>query len=126
MAQLTWLLSTMGLSSKTAAAPCVNERLQVSESSPDMSSLARSEFGLDPATGFLPPQLPLSRLPAMFNQWENALQLAMTVLKRPGDCEDPPATEKEKAQSRKWRESIQRVRFLWFSMFQQSANNYSV
>jgi indoleamine 2,3-dioxygenase len=118
MAQLTWLLGMMGLSSKAPPAPYTNGRIHVPDSSPDMSALARSEFGLDPVTGFLPPQVPLSRLPAMFDQWENALQLAMTVLNRPGDCEDPPATEKEKTQSREWREDVQCVRFLYFSVFQ--------
>lgn len=45
----------------------------------------------------------------MFDLWEDALQLAMTTLKRPGDCEDPPASESEKAQSLEWRELVQRV-----------------
>ncbi|QRW03923.1 indoleamine 2,3-dioxygenase [Ceratobasidium sp. AG-Ba] len=72
-----------------------------------MSALACAEFGLDADTGFLPSQAPLCRLPSPFSPWEDALQHAMAVLKRPGDCEDPPATDDEKVQSQTWRDGIQ-------------------
>ncbi|KAH7341803.1 Indoleamine 2,3-dioxygenase-domain-containing protein [Rhizoctonia solani] len=79
------------------------------EGSPDMSSLACSEFGLHSKTGFLPSQLPLARLPAAFDMWEDALQRAMVILKRPGDSDDPPPTNKEKEQSLKWRENLRHM-----------------
>ncbi|KAJ1307499.1 hypothetical protein OPQ81_001598 [Rhizoctonia solani] len=82
---------------------------RVPEGSPDMSSLACSEFGLDSRTGFLPTQVPLARLPAAFDQWEDALQDAMVILKHPGDSEDPPPTDEEREQSLQWRERLQRM-----------------
>ncbi|KAG8748248.1 hypothetical protein FRC10_007637 [Ceratobasidium sp. 414] len=112
MVSLIRMLSMLGLAPKASPTLCDDGQLRVPESSPDMSSLASSEFGLDPVTGFLPSQVPLRRLPSAFDPWERALQHAMTVLKRPGDCEDPPATENEKAQSQKWRESIQQMQVL--------------
>ncbi|CAE6515878.1 unnamed protein product [Rhizoctonia solani] len=74
-----------------------------------MSLLACSQFGLDSRTGFLPIQVPLARLPVTFDKWENALQRAMIILKRPGDSDDPPPTSEEKEQSLQWRESLQRM-----------------
>ncbi|KAL5634965.1 hypothetical protein ACGC1H_002857 [Rhizoctonia solani] len=74
-----------------------------------MSALACSEFGLDSRTGFLPTQVPLARLPAAFDKWEDALQRAMVILKRPGDSNDPPPTREEKEQSLRWRENLRRM-----------------
>ncbi|KAG8764136.1 hypothetical protein FRC11_004624 [Ceratobasidium sp. 423] len=82
---------------------------QLPEGSPDMSSLACSEFGLNSRTGLLPTQVPLARLPVAFDKWEDALQHAMVVLKRPGDSDDPPPTDKEREQSLQWRENLQRM-----------------
>ncbi|KAG9104354.1 hypothetical protein FRC06_003400 [Ceratobasidium sp. 370] len=112
MVSLVQMLSMLGLAPKASPTLCDDGRLRVPESSPDMSSLASFEFGLDPVTGFLPPQVPLHHLPSAFDPWERALQHAMVALKRPGDCEDPPATECEKARSQEWRESIQRMQVI--------------
>ncbi|KAG9102415.1 hypothetical protein FS749_000005 [Ceratobasidium sp. UAMH 11750] len=112
MASLIQMLSMLGLAPKASSTLRDDGQLRTPESSPDMSSLASSEFGLDPVTGFLPPQVPLRRLPSAFDAWEHALEHAMVVLKRPGDCEDPPATEDERAQSHKWREGIQRMQVI--------------
>lgn len=107
MTSLTRLMSMMGLVPQLPQ--YADGEFRVPDGSPNMSSLASPVFGLDSVTGFLPPQLPLARLPSLFDQWEDALQLAMIVLKRPGDCEDPPASESEKVQSLAWRERIQHV-----------------
>ncbi|KAG9126019.1 hypothetical protein FRC07_005197 [Ceratobasidium sp. 392] len=112
IASLTQLLGMLGLAPKASSTSSEGPKLLVPELSPNMSALACAEFGLNPVTGFLPPQVPLQRLPSTFDLWEDALQRAMAVLKRPGDCEDPPATKDEKAQSQKWRESVQQMQVI--------------
>ncbi|CAE6410631.1 unnamed protein product [Rhizoctonia solani] len=108
MNALVKLFSLMGIASEHLSST-THDDYRLPESSPDMSSLACSEFGLDSKTGFLPTRVPLARLPAAFNKWEDALQHAMVVLKRPGDSDDPPPTEEEREQSLRWRENLQRM-----------------
>lgn len=110
MNSLVRLFDLIGLTPKPAQAPCTDGYIRLPDDSPDMTALACSEFGLDPKTGFLPPQVPLARLPPLFDQWEDTLQHGMVVLKRPGDSDDPPPTEEEKIQSLKWREGVEQVR----------------
>ncbi|KAG8689414.1 hypothetical protein FRC09_012436, partial [Ceratobasidium sp. 395] len=107
LASLARLLGMLGLASNHSSTTCDNGDFRMPELSPNMTALACNEFGLDSVTGFLPPKVPLHRLSSAFDLWECALQRAMIVLKRPGDCEDPPATEDEKAQSREWRDRIE-------------------
>lgn len=112
MNALALLLKLKGTTQKPC--PLANEFIKLPDSSPDMSALACDQFGLNSKTGFLPPQVPLARLPSLFSQWEDALQHAMVVLKRPGDSDDPLLTEEEKTHGLKWRQGIQRVRLSRF------------
>ncbi|GAB1521895.1 hypothetical protein RhiTH_004994 [Rhizoctonia solani] len=105
MNALVKLFGLMGITSERPSGN-IQDDYQLPESSPDMTSLACPEFGLDSKTGFLPTQVPLARLPAAFNKWEDALQQAMVILKRPGDSDDPPPTDEEREQSSRWRENL--------------------
>ncbi|OCH89689.1 Indoleamine 2,3-dioxygenase [Obba rivulosa] len=44
---------------------------------PDTSTVAAHDFDVDPRTGFMPPQPPLTRLPAEWEPWEAALDEAL-------------------------------------------------
>jgi indoleamine 2,3-dioxygenase len=44
---------------------------------PDTSTLAAHDFDVDTRTGFMPPDPPLTRLPAKWEPWEAALDSAM-------------------------------------------------
>ncbi|CUA76071.1 indoleamine 2,3-dioxygenase [Rhizoctonia solani] len=108
MNALTKLFGLLGIAAERPSS-ATRDNYQLPNGSPDMSSLACSEFGLDSRTGFLPTQVPLARLPATFDRWEDALQHAMIILKRPGDSDDPPPTDEEKDQSLRWRENLRRM-----------------
>ncbi|CAE6332884.1 unnamed protein product [Rhizoctonia solani] len=108
MNALVKLFGLMGITSQLPS-DAIQDNYRLPETSPDMTSLACPEFGLDSNTGFLPTQVPLARLPAAFNMWEDALQGAMVILKRPGDSDDPPPTDEEREQSFRWRENIRRM-----------------
>jgi indoleamine 2,3-dioxygenase len=117
MNALVKLFGLMGIASQLPS-DAIQDNYRLPETSPDMTSLACPEFGLDWNTGFLPTQVPLARLPAAFNIWEDALQRAMVILKRPGDSDDPPPTDEEREQSLRWRENIRRVCLLpYFDRF---------
>ncbi|KDN50504.1 hypothetical protein RSAG8_01002, partial [Rhizoctonia solani AG-8 WAC10335] len=108
MNALAKLFSLLGVATEHPSSTTQDD-YQLPKGSPDMSSLSCFEFGLDSRTGFLPTQVPLARLPATFDKWEDALQRAMVVLKHPGDSDDPPPTDEEKEQSLRWRENIKRM-----------------
>ncbi|CAE6476346.1 unnamed protein product [Rhizoctonia solani] len=108
MNALAKLFSLLGIATEHPSSTTQDD-YQLPKGSPDMSSLSCFDFGLDSRTGFLPTQVPLARLPATFDKWEDALQRAMVVLKHPGDSDDPLPTDEEKEQSLRWRENIKRM-----------------
>ncbi|TFK27856.1 Indoleamine 2,3-dioxygenase [Coprinopsis marcescibilis] len=62
-------------------------------------------FDVDPRTGFMAPQPPISRLPAQWEQWEAALDAANDAKVQCGD--KLGLTELEAQQSEAWRAQIQ-------------------
>lgn len=66
-------------------------------------------FDVDPRTGFMASQPPLSRLPAPWDVWELMLDNAIHAKLRPGDKLD--ITEDEKNGSERWRVCVRNVRF---------------
>ncbi|KAG1905406.1 Indoleamine 2,3-dioxygenase [Suillus fuscotomentosus] len=79
----------------------------VQEGHIDTSTLAAHDFDVDTRTGFMPPDPPLSRLPAQWELWETALDAAMQAklqlsVKR---C----LTVEEKNSSESWREHVRKL-----------------
>lgn len=79
----------------------------VQEGHIDTSTLAAHDFDVDTRTGFMPPDPPLSRLPAQWELWETALDAAMQAklqlsIKR---C----LTVEEKNSSESWREHVRKL-----------------
>ncbi|RDB28528.1 Indoleamine 2,3-dioxygenase 1 [Hypsizygus marmoreus] len=64
-------------------------------------------FDVDPHTGFMPPQVPLSRLPSQWEVWEATLDAAIAAHLQLGD--KPGLTEKEMAESEMWRARVRQL-----------------
>ncbi|KAG2110254.1 Indoleamine 2,3-dioxygenase [Suillus discolor] len=79
----------------------------VQEGHIDTSTLAAHDFDVDTRTGFMPPDPPLSRLPAQWELWETTLDAAMQAklqlsVKR-------GLTVEEKNSSESWREHVRKL-----------------
>jgi len=68
-----------------------------------------SAFDVDPRTGFMASQPPLSRLPAPWDSWESLLDSAINAKLQLGD--KIAITEEEKRCSESWRARVREVRF---------------
>lgn len=79
---------------------------------PDTSTLAVDDFDIDTRTGFLPPQVPLTRLPPLWKQWEAVLDDAGRRRIQLGDKARISAAEQESSAT--WRASIAFVRLASF------------
>jgi indoleamine 2,3-dioxygenase len=73
----------------------------------DTTTLAAHDFDVDNRTGFMPPQPPVSRLPALWTAWEDILQDAQNQRLRLG--ETPGLPERERIKSKKWRNRVRNV-----------------
>ncbi|KAF7972437.1 hypothetical protein HWV62_18012 [Athelia sp. TMB] len=71
---------------------------------PDTSTLAAHDFDVDTRTGFLPPQVPLTRLPVRWERWEEILDDAGRRRLQLGDKVGISAAEQESSAT--WRASI--------------------
>jgi indoleamine 2,3-dioxygenase len=74
---------------------------------PDTSTLAAHDFDVDTRTGFLPPQPPISRLPADWEPWEAALNDALERKIQLGDRAG--LSSAETISSASWRTSVSHV-----------------
>jgi indoleamine 2,3-dioxygenase len=77
----------------------------------DTTTLAAHDFDVDPRTGFMPPQAPISRLPPAWESWEYALGEAVSQRLKLGDT--PGLSEFEKTKSESWRSQVRNVCFLF-------------
>ena len=73
----------------------------------DTTTLAAHDFDVDPRTGFLPPQVPMSRLPQQWESWERALDDAVSQGLKLGDA--PTVGQADRAKSESWRNSVRNV-----------------
>ncbi|KAG1821602.1 Indoleamine 2,3-dioxygenase [Suillus subaureus] len=73
----------------------------------DTSTLAAHDFDVDTRTGFMPPDPPLSRLPAEWELWETALDAAMQAKLQL--AVKPGLTAEEKNSSESWREHVRQL-----------------
>lgn len=74
----------------------------------DTTTLAAHDFDVDPRTGFMPPQAPLSRLPSAWDSWEYVLDDAIAQHLKLGDT--PGLSESDQAKSELWRSHVRNVR----------------
>ncbi|KAJ3488165.1 hypothetical protein NLJ89_g11644 [Agrocybe chaxingu] len=74
---------------------------------PDTTTLAAHDFDVDTRTGFLPPQAPISRLPATWESWETALEDAIAARLQLGEKSDLSDSDKKKSQE--WRERVRKL-----------------
>jgi indoleamine 2,3-dioxygenase len=75
----------------------------------DTTTLAAHDFDVDPRTGFMPPQAPISRLPPAWESWECTLEDAIAYHLKLGDS--PGLSEFEQAKSELWRSQVRNVCF---------------
>ncbi|KAG1887085.1 Indoleamine 2,3-dioxygenase [Suillus subluteus] len=81
--------------------------LGVQEGHIDTSTLAAHDFDVDTRTGFMPPDPPLSRLPAQWELWETALDAAMQ--EKLQLAVKLGLTAEEKNSSESWREHVRQL-----------------
>lgn len=74
---------------------------------PDTSTLAAHDFDVDTRTGFLPPQVPLTRLPLRWERWEEVLEDAGSRRLQLGDKVGITVAEQESSAT--WRAGIASV-----------------
>lgn len=74
---------------------------------PDTTTLAAHDFDVDTRTGFMPPLVPLVRLPSGWEPWEILLDDAISGRLQLGDRVD--LEESEKLKSERWRERVRGV-----------------
>ncbi|KAH9481074.1 Indoleamine 2,3-dioxygenase [Psilocybe cubensis] len=77
---------------------------------PDTTTLAAHDFDVDTRTGFMPPQMPLRRLSADWEQWELTLEDAISSRLQLGDRSFIEEVDKEK--SRSWRDRVRELPIL--------------
>lgn len=65
-------------------------------------------FDVDSRTGFMPPKPPIARLPAMWEDWERMLDLAIASKLKCGD--QVGLTPEDAANSEAWRAQVRKVR----------------
>lgn len=73
----------------------------------DTTTVAAHDFDVDTRTGFMPPQPPLTRLPAFWEPWEELLDDATTD--RLQLAEKPDLSEADMTRSEEWRARVRRV-----------------
>lgn len=73
----------------------------------DTTTLAAHDFDVDTRTGFMPPQMPMQRLPSEWESWEVALGQAISQQLQLGDS--PGLTESAKDCSERWRKGVRSV-----------------
>lgn len=73
----------------------------------DTTTLAAHDFDVDTRTGFMPPQPPLERLPADWDDWEAVLAEAVASRLQLGDKLD--LSVEDQAKSEKWRTRVRKV-----------------
>ncbi|KAG6334744.1 hypothetical protein ID866_4345 [Astraeus odoratus] len=76
----------------------------------DTTTLAAHDFDVDTRTGFMPPDPPLSSLPAQWQPWEAALSQAM--IEKLQLAIKPDLTEEEIARSAAWRSMVRELPML--------------
>lgn len=76
----------------------------------DTTTLAAHDFDVDPRTGFMPPQAPLSRLPSAWDSWEYVLDDAIAQHLKLGDT--PGLSESDQAKSELWRSHVRNLNVL--------------
>ncbi|KAG7092997.1 hypothetical protein E1B28_009296 [Marasmius oreades] len=71
---------------------------------PGIEIYPESVFDVDLQTGFMPPRVPLARLPATWRPWESLLESAIQQKLRPGDIIG--LSPQDEARSARWRHQI--------------------
>ncbi|KAH8824819.1 Indoleamine 2,3-dioxygenase [Flagelloscypha sp. PMI_526] len=66
-----------------------------------------SRYDVDPLTGFMPRQPPLSSLPASWDAWETVFRRAVDLKLTPGDASN--ISEADKTRSADWREELRKM-----------------
>ncbi|EIN12338.1 tryptophan 2,3-dioxygenase [Punctularia strigosozonata HHB-11173 SS5] len=77
---------------------------------PDTTTLAAHDFDVDTRTGFMPPEPPLTRLPARWDRWEDALEDA--IHSRLQLASKPQLTQEQLCQSERWRTRVREIPLL--------------
>jgi indoleamine 2,3-dioxygenase len=78
----------------------------------DTTTLAAHDFDVDTRTGFMPPDPPLTRLPAQWELWEQLLDDAQLHRLQLGS--KVGITEEEKSRSKLWRARVSQVCYSWY------------
>ena len=73
----------------------------------DTTTLAAHDFDVDNRTGFMPPQPPLTRLPASWSPWEVILDEAVSSGLQLGDKAD--LSDADRTRSAEWRARVRAV-----------------
>lgn len=73
----------------------------------DTSTLAAHDFDVDTRTGFMPPEPPLTRLPAEWEAWEAVLDEARASKLQVAD--KVGLTEDDEARAARWQTSVREV-----------------
>jgi indoleamine 2,3-dioxygenase len=71
------------------------------------SVIVAQDYDIDPQTGFLPPTVPISRLPAQWQAWESVLDDLKANRLQLGDKADISASEAAKSEI--WRTRVREV-----------------
>lgn len=71
--------------------------------------IVAQDYDIDPQTGFLPPTVPISRLPTQWQAWEGVLDDLKANRLQLGDKADIPASEAAKSEI--WRARVREVHF---------------
>lgn len=75
---------------------------------PDTSTLAAHDYDVDTRTGFMPPEPPLARLPAQWEEWEALLDSAFSP-HRLRHANTPDLSDDDRANSERWRACMRAV-----------------
>lgn len=73
----------------------------------DTTTLAAHDFDVDNRSGFMPPQVPVRRLPSSWEPWEVVLDEAMAGNLQLGD--KPDLNEREVVEAEEWRGRVRSV-----------------
>ncbi|KAL4262524.1 indoleamine 2,3-dioxygenase family protein [Pleurotus pulmonarius] len=87
----------------------------------DTTTLAAHDFDVDNRSGFMPPQVPVRRLPSSWEPWEVVLDEAMAGNLQLGD--KPDLNEREVAEAEEWRARVRSLPVLPITELKSSEVN---
>ena len=92
----------------TTKEPSLGNVIGTNNDGVDTTTFAANDFDIDNRTGLMPPRAPISRLPSLWNTWEDVLQDAQSQGLKLG--ETPGLPDHERTKSEKWRSKVYNVR----------------